>query len=479
LRELRPHGAEQPYMGLGPFKVRLPVVHYKWEWADYIQGLVMCAVCLSIIPVLQETLGMPFEVALAIVVLNGALYCLHVLMGDPVIPGWITPAIPLLIAYVSTFPEGPERVQALIAFEVTLGLFAIFLGATGLAKKLIKLVPQAIKSGVVMGAGFAAVYMIFQEGGRFESFPWTISICIGLAFYLIFSQTYKALGQKSKFFNMLGNLGILPAILLAIVIAPLVGECAWPTVEWGISKPDFVTLWKEWTPFGAIGWPSLTMFLTAIPTVFATYIVLFGDVVQSQALVKDTDIAREDEKIDYNPNRAHLIFGARNSIMGIFGPDISMCGPLWAAMQVVVCERYKKGRKAMDSLFGGAGCFRFGTFTGYFILPLVTLTKPILPVALALTMLVQGFVSVRIGAMETRGFKDLGIAGVMGAVLMAKGAAYGFAVGILLCLLIYGRNFFKGDVDSPPIWADYIIKQQEEKEKEMESLSEKGASVNA
>ena len=472
MAKVREHGAEQSYLPAGPFKIRLPGVHYRWEWADYIQGLVMCAVCLSIIPVLQETLGMPFEVALAIVVLNGALYCLHVLMGDPVVPGWITPAIPLLIAYVSGFPEGPERVQALVAFELTLGLFAIFLGATGLAKKIIKLVPQAIKSGVVMGAGFAAVYMIFQEGGRFDKFPWTISICIGIAFYLIFSQTYKLLGQRSKFFKLLGSLGILPSILLAIVIAPLVGETAWPVVEWGISRPDFVTLWTQWTPFGAIGWPSLSMFAAAIPTVFATYIVLFGDVVQSQALVKDADITRDDEKIDYNPNRAHMIFGIRNSVMGIFGPDVSMCGPLWAAMQVVVCERYKQGRNAMDSLFGGAGCFRWGTLTGYLLLPIVTLTKPILPVALALTMLVQGFVSVRIGAMEARGYKDLGIAGVMGAVLMAKGAAYGFGVGILLCLLIYGKNFFKGDVESEPIWAQHIIDQQEEKEKEMEELSQ-------
>lgn len=477
MRELRPHGAEQPYIPAGPFKIRLPGIHYRWEWADYIQGLVMCAVCLSIIPVLQDVLGMPFEVALAIVVLNGLLYCLHVLLGDPVVPGWITPAIPLLIAYVSTFPEGPERVQALVAFEITLGLFAIFLGATGLAKKLISFVPQAIKSGVVMGAGFAAVYMIFQEGGRFEKFPWTISICIGLAFYLIFSQSYKVLGTKNRFFKLLGNLGILPSILLAIVVAPLVGETTWPTIEWGISKPDFIALWRDWTPFGAIGWPSISMFIAAIPTVFASYIVLFGDVVQSQALIKDADIVRDDEKIDYNPNRAHLVFGARNTLMGMFGPDISMCGPLWAAMQVVVCERYKQGRKAMDSLFGGAGCFRWGTLTGYFLLPIVTLTKPILPVALALTMLVQGFVSVRIGAMESRSFKDLGIAGVMGAVLMAKGAAYGFAVGILLCLLIYGKNFFKGDVESEPIWAEHIIKQQEEKEGEIRNLSGEGATA--
>jgi hypothetical protein len=105
-------------------------------------------------------------------------------------------------------------------------------------------------------------------------------------------------------------------------------------------------------------------------------------------------------------------------------------------MQVVVCERYKQGRKAMDSINGGAGSFRFGTLTGYLILPIVTLCKPILGIALASTMLIQGYVSVRVGVMKSRTFNDLGIAGVMGAVLATRGAAWGLGAGIVLCLLV-------------------------------------------
>ena len=59
--------------------------------------------------------------------------------------------------------------------------------------------------------------------------------------------------------------------------------------------------------------------------------------------------------------------------MSLVAPDASMCGPMWAAMQVVECERYKHGQEAMDSLFGGVGSFRWGTFTGYFFSPIVTL----------------------------------------------------------------------------------------------------------
>ena len=132
--------------------------------------------------------------------------------------------------------------------------------------------------------------------------------------------------------------------------------------------------------------------------------------------------------------------------MSVIGPDITMCGPLWAAMQVVVCERYKQGRDAMDSLVGGAGSFRFGTLTGYLLLPIVTLCKPILGIALASTMLIQGYVSVRVGVMKARTYNDLGIAGVMGAILATRGAAWGLGAGIVLCLLV--NSFHKPEFDN-------------------------------
>ncbi len=432
----REYGKEQPYIPAGPFKIRFPFIHYRFEFADYFQGLLMCAVCLGAIPMLQEYLGMPFEVAMAIVVLNGALYCLHTFLGDPVVPGWVTPAIPLLMIHVSQFEMGPERVQALIAFELTLGILAIFLGITGFGKKIVSIVPSAMQSGIILGSGFAAVMVIFKAGARFDSFPISITVCIGIGFYLLFSTHFKSIRDKNKVLKVISSLGILPVIVLAVIIAPLVGEVPWPQIEWGITKPAFGVLWSEWTIFGAIPFPPLGMFIAGLPMVISAYIVLFGDMIQSRALIEDAETFRGDEHIDYNSNRSHLVFGLRNMIMSIVGPDITMCGPLWAAMQVVVCERYKQGRKAMDSLFGGAASFRFGTFTGYLILPIVTLVQPILGIALASTMLIQGYVSVRVGVMKARTFNDLGIAGVMGAVLATRGAAWGLGTGIVLCLLI-------------------------------------------
>lgn len=439
-------GKESKHWTVGPFDVRLPFVHYRFEWPDYVQGLFMCVVDLAAIPVMTELLGMPFEVALAVIVLNGLLYLTHHLLGDPVVPGWITPAIPLLVTYVETFPEGPERVHALIAFQLLLGLFSIVLGVTGAASKVVRFVPGAIRSGIIIGAGFAAIYTVFKDEGRFHFFPITISIAVGVAFFLMYSKMFAKLRTKSSGWRFLGSLGILPSILVAVIVAPLVGEAPWPQIEWGLSKPDFLGLWNNYTVFG-LGFPPAMMFITAIPTVLAAYIVVFGDVLQAKSVLGEADEIRRDEAVVYDPSRAHMIFGGRNMIMSIFGPDTAMCGPLWAAMHVVIVERFKQGSRAMRSIFGGAGSFRWGTNTGLLLLPIVTFVQPILGVGLALTLIIQGFVSVRVGILEANNQKDLGIAGITGAVLVAQGAAWGFVAGIIMVALLYGRDFFRAEPD--------------------------------
>ncbi|AHF06388.1 hypothetical protein [Desulfitobacterium metallireducens] len=461
----RKQGEVQPYIPLGPFQLRIPFLHYRFEIPDYIQGLLMCAVCLGAIPMLQEYLGMPFEVALTIVMMNGFLYTWHAHLGDPVIPGWITPAIPLLLLYLKTFPEGVPRMHALIAFEMELGLLAFLLGSTGLAKKFVTIVPDALKSGILIGAGIAAVKLVFDPGLKFDTAPITITIAIGLGFYILFSNHFKNLVAKSKFFKVVSDLGLVPPIILAIFIAPLVGELPWPQVQWGFNIPQLYTVFTQWTPFAdRIGWPSLAMYTSSIPLVIAIYIILFGELIQADALI---DEAREfrngDENIHFDANRNNMIVGIRNFTMSMLGPDLTMCGPLWAAMQVVTCERYKKGPDAMDSLYGGVASFRLGTLTGYFLTPIVTLVKPILPIALSLTMLVQGYVAVRVGILKARTFNDLGVAGIVAAVLISRGAAYALGVGVVLCLLIYGkdtmRNWEGYDKVNDPVFNSRITEE--------------------
>ncbi len=160
----RKFGTEQPGIPLGPLKIRLPFIHYKFEFADYLQGILMCTVCLAIIPVLTAKLGMSYEVALAIVIINGTLYLAHVTFGDPVVRvGY--PGHPPADCYVETFAPGVERMQALIAFQMLFGGFCIFIGVTGLAKRVISLIPNAVQSAILVGAGFP-LSCLYSNRGR-------------------------------------------------------------------------------------------------------------------------------------------------------------------------------------------------------------------------------------------------------------------------------------------------------------------------
>ncbi|WP_305462727.1 hypothetical protein [Photobacterium leiognathi] len=431
----REFGKEQPYIRAGIFKIRIPGIHVGFEKVDFMQGLLLCAVCLGMIPILQEYLGMPFEVAMTIVVINGLLYFMHIVLGDPIIPGWVTPAIPLVILYLNQFDIGVERVHALIAFQMSLGALAILLGITGLGQRVATIVPDAMKSGIIIGAGIAAVNSVLIDGGRFEQAPISIIVCTGVGFYLLFSSHFKSQRNLNTFTKVLANLGSLPIIALAIVIAPLVGEVPWPKIEWGFTTLAFGELFNNWTIFG-LGMPPLEMFILSLPSVVSTYIIVFGDVIQAKCLLDDASKKRPDEHIDFNANRSNIIFGARNVLMGIFGPTITLCGPLAATMQVVVCERFKLGAQTMKSIHDGAISYRYGTALGYFLLPIVTLVKPVLGIALAATLLIQGFVSFRVGVTKSRTVNDLGVAGVMAAVIATKGAAWGLAAGIILCIFV-------------------------------------------
>lgn len=113
-----------------------------------------------------------------------------------------------------------------------------------------------------------------------------------------------------------------------------------------------------------------------------------------------------------------------------------MCGPLWAAVTASVSQRYKEGRTAMDSIYGGVGTFRIMTCISVALVPIVSLVQPILPVALSLTMLVQGYICTRLAMSMCKSELDMGIAGVMAAVLATKGAAWGLGIGIILYVLL-------------------------------------------
>ena len=109
---------ELPYIPFGPFQIRLPFIHYKIESVEFIQGLILGVTALAAVPYLEQYLGLPYELAWSCVIIETFLYLLHSLLGDPVVPGWITPTLPLTIVFLEGFPMGEERIQAMIALQM-------------------------------------------------------------------------------------------------------------------------------------------------------------------------------------------------------------------------------------------------------------------------------------------------------------------------------------------------------------------------
>lgn len=436
----RIYGQEQPCFSVGLFKIRLPFVHYKWEWAEAIQGILMCSTCLGAIPILVDILGVPFEIAWSMVIINGLLYNLHCLLGDPVVPGWITPAIPLIITFLENYSFGIERIQALIAIQILTGVIFLVMGITGLAGKLIRIIPNSIKAGILLGAGIAAILGEFKIGGRFELYPISIAIGGSLSYFVLFSNGFISLKKKNKICRIIGKYGMVSAIIVAVIIGPLVGEIPIPKIYIGeiIKIPDFIDLAKNVSPFG-IGFPSISMFISVISMSLIVYIIAFGDFITGEALIGEASELREDEKIDFNSNRSNLISGIRNIIMGLIAPYIQLCGPLAASVTAAIAQRYKDGREEMDSIFSGSGTYRWMTFIGVSLVPVVSLFQPVLPVALSLMLLVQGFICTKLAMIICKNDTERGIAGVMGSILAVKGATFGLIVGIILYLLL--RDF--------------------------------------
>ena len=326
----RKYGEEQPYWKAGIFKIRLPFVHYKWSVPEMVQAVFMCATCLGAIPVLQEVLGVSYGVALSMVIINGFFYNLHVLLGDPVVPGWIPPAIPIITAFLTDgYEMGPERTQALIAMQLILGLIFLVFGITGIGGKMVHLVPNSVKAGVLMGGGLAAIIGEMGETGRFWTYPISITVGVLVAYFCLFSPIWANLRRKYKAIDLIGKFGMLPAIIIGVVLGPIVKEIAVPAVQlWPLIKiPEFGNIWNQLSPF-AIGWPSAATWIAAIPTAIVVYIIAFGDFVTSEELLRSADEVRQDEKIDFNANRSNVISGIRNVAMALCCPYTQTCGPL-------------------------------------------------------------------------------------------------------------------------------------------------------
>ena len=428
---------ELPYIPFGPFKIRLPFFHYKIEKVEFIQGLVLGVTGLSSVPYLMEYLGLPYELAWSCVIIDVFLYILHGFLGDPVVPGWITPTLPLTIIYLQGYEMGPERIQAMIALQILVGIVFIFMGITKMADRFVHVIPNSIKGGILLAAPITVMAGQLGEGQSFSKYPISIIAGVGLLLLISFSDKYQELRKNSKFLDLIAKYGNLFPYLLAMVVGLVMKEIATPVVtgENMIKLPEFSNIISQISIFG-VGVPSFRYFIDALPLALVCYVIAFGDFITSETLIKEASEARKDEIIDFNSSRSNLVSGIRNIILGILAPFPPLSGPLWVGMTVSVSMRYKEGKAAMRSLLGGMAAFRLATFFSVICVPVVMFFKPLFPVGASITLIFQAFVCARIGMDYCKTDRDKMIAGVMAAVLAVRGSAWALGVGIALNILL-------------------------------------------
>lgn len=428
---------ELPYIPFGPFKIRLPFFHYKIEKVEFIQGLVLGVTGLSSVPYLMEYLGLPYELAWSCVIIDVFLYILHGFLGDPVVPGWITPTLPLTIIYLQGYEMGPERIQAMIALQILVGIVFIFMGITKMADRFVHVIPNSIKGGILLAAPITVMAGQLGEGQSFSKYPISIIAGVGLLLLISFSDKYQELRKNSKFLDLIAKYGNLFPYLLAMVVGLVMKEIATPVVtgENMIKLPEFSNIISQISIFG-VGVPSFRYFIDALPLALVCYVIAFGDFITSETLIKEASEARKDEIIDFNSSRSNLVSGIRNIILGILAPFPPLSGPLWVGMTVSVSMRYKEGKAAMRSLLGGMASFRLATFFSVICVPVVMFFKPLFPVGASITLIFQEFVCARIGMDYCKTDRDKMIAGVMAAVLAVRGSAWALGVGIALNILL-------------------------------------------
>ncbi|MGI9273821.1 MAG: hypothetical protein ACR2PT_03045 [Endozoicomonas sp.] len=431
-------------MGLrwGPFTARIPFVHTKFLLPEFLQGLVVgAATGLALVPLLTNFFGLTFEEAVAMSMLHFFLIASALMLfGEPYSPGWITPALPFTLAFVLSeqFPGAADKFQAMTALAIDLAAVLLILGITGLGAKLNRLVPDVLKGGIILGAALAAFLKVLDFEDKtnvFSTQTYAAVVALVVSLILAFSEPLEKLKQRRAWVARLASLGLFPGLLLAALVGYMAGEIQYD-ITWGILVPPFTSLWEKVSPF-YIGWPSLELYLQCLPLALITYIIVFGDLVTGEAIVKEAGRDRPDELVEINHTRSHLALSIRNFVMGIIAPFFPTQGPLWTGVQVVILQRWRQGRNQGRSLFDGMSSYYiWGLPLMYFLLPMVTALKPLMDIALMMTLLLTGFACAHVALMRVSTMAERGVVLLTAVALTLFEPWQGVLAGAVFTLLL-------------------------------------------
>jgi hypothetical protein len=430
----------------GPFTLRIPFIHIKFRAGEFFQGMVISgATAFAAVPVAMG-LGLSFEEGVALSFVAGSLIASGpIFFGEPMAPGWITPALPIVIAAFATKGQfngvyDPATFQFMAAMCIEFTLLVFILGSTGWGKKLIQIIPNGLKAGIILGAALAAFYQVFvTDMDKLMLQPISMAVAIVLCVITTFSDPFKSLAEKNIFFKKIGSLGLLPGFILAGLVAFLLKEVTFD-IQWGFQVPDVVALFNKTSPL-VIGFPSIPMYLEALPLVIIGYTLLFGDLITATEVLNDGQKSRPDEPLDINLDRSHLSIAVRNFLGLLINPFFPTQGALWTGVHVVVVERWKKGPKEMPSIFDGLGSYYLmGLPILYFTLPFITLMKPLMQMALTLTLILTGFACAYVAMAIPKKNTEMASALLIAVFITFFSAWIGLLVGILLSILVIGLD---------------------------------------
>ena len=436
----------------GPFVARIPFIHIRFRAAEFFQGMVISgATAFAGIPIVMG-MGLTFEEGVAVSLVAGTLIAAGpILFGVPFVPGWVTPAYPIVIGVFATMgyysPVGAEyqveTFQFMAALSIEFTLLVAFLGMTGLSSKIVNNIPNTLKSGIILGAAIAAFYQVFfkEFDSKYMEQPVAMTIALAICILTTFSVPFKKLATSNKVFQKISSLGLLPGFVIAATVAYVIGE-ATLNITWGFKFPDVVTLFERTSPF-SIGFPPLNMYIDALPLVIIGYILLFGDIITGKAILKDPQKERPDEPLDVDVNKVHLSIAIRNFLGLIANPNFPTQGALWTGVHVVVAERWRKGPKEMPSIFDGLGSYYLMAIPFLYVtLPFVTLMQPLMNIALNLTLVLTGFACAYVALAIPKTNAEMASALLIGLLVAFSGEYVWVAllIGILLSVFVVGLN---------------------------------------
>lgn len=431
----RIEGEVHPGIHWGKFTTRIPGIHIGISWPEIIQGgLITTATGGAVAALTMRFFQVPFEVAWSVVLIQ--LFWVWVvatlLCGEPYAPGWITPALPVVMAFLGGFEPGVPAIHAMMA--VTLCVAAIFLlfPITGLGNLFFKWVPVELRAAIILGS---AIVAFDTEFGRLHTMPHVLPVVWAVVLWLMFSVWFTKAKKGSRILNLMGSMAMLMGVFVAVIVGLWFKELSFD-IRMGFHIPQIAEYLRAVSPF-SIGWPAMDMYVKAFPLALMIYIFAFGDLVLANTLLEHASKARKDEKLQIDNTKSHIVLFIRNiGHLLTGGPFIPLHGPIWAGVHVFLTERYKSGRRNMDSLFTGLFNWYWPAFILIFLVPVITFMKPLLAVALSITLILTGFACAYVAISLVKTPESQGYAFLVGMIIAKFGPAVGLGLGIGLYLLL-------------------------------------------